>query len=166
MVMSLLSCEKQLITGLKKPNHYKVAQMSARGSKEDFKKLVAYANDKNPVIAFWGIKSMFGYENELKSAGLLNEIKKNLSHPELYIQNLTANLLLSLGEDIDCKEIILRGLNSENDFNRLEAVMLYQRLKRNKDIDTFIQLKYANQFDNGDNYEQRVLKEIYGGTFN
>jgi N-sulfoglucosamine sulfohydrolase len=145
---------------------HKVAQMSARGSKEDFKKLVAYANDKNPVIAFWGIKSMFRYENELKSAGLLNEIKKNLSHPELYIQNLTANLLLSLGEDIDCKEIVLRGLNSENDFNRLEALMLYQRLKRNKDIDTFIQLKYDKEFDKGDNYEQRVLREIYGGNLN
>jgi len=137
---------------------HKVARMSARAAEKDFKKLYAYTKDKNPVIAFWGIKAMFQYGNELRSSGLLDEIKKNLTHPELYIQNLTANLLISMGENPDCKEIIMKGINSGNAFNRLEALLLYESLDRNKDMDAAIKLKYESV--KGNTYEQSVIDKI------
>ncbi len=115
---------------------HEVAQMSARASKKDFNKLFTYTNDKNPVIAFWAIKSMFQYGNELKEGGYISELKKNLTHQELYIQNLTANLLLSLGEKVDCKVLIQRGLQSKNAYDNSEAMLLNELIENDTDINT------------------------------
>ncbi len=139
---------------------HEVARMSARASKKDFKTLYANTKDKNPVIAFWGIKSMFQYENEIKSENLIDDIKKNLSHQELYIKNLTANLLISLGEEIDCKQLIINGINSNNRFNRLEGLLLYERLDRNEDIDLAIKKRY--EIVDSNLYEQSVIDKIMG----
>ncbi len=140
---------------------HEVAQMSARASKNDFKKLFAYTNDKNPVIAFWAIKSMFQYGNELKESGQMSELRKNITHPALYIQNLTANVLLSLGENIDCKNLILNGLEADNVFNRIEALLLYERVKKDKDIDAAIKFRYNIQTANI--YEKSVISKINCG---
>lgn len=137
---------------------HEVARMSARAAKKDFKTLLAYTSDKNSVIAFWGIKSMFQYGHELKSGGHISEIKRNLTYPELYIQNLTASLLLSLGEKPDCKGFILNGLKSDNEFNRLEALLLYERVSRDKDIDLAIKLRYESVKSNV--YEQSAIDKI------
>lgn len=139
---------------------HEVARMSARASKKDFKTLLSYTHDKNPVIAFWAIKSMFQFGKELKTAGRINEIKKNLTHPEQFIQNITANVLLSLGEKLDCKALILKGINSENEFDRLESLLLYEKLAKDKMIDEAIKLKYESIKANI--YEQSVIDKKEG----
>jgi hypothetical protein len=130
-------------------------------AKQDFETLYHYTKDENPVIAFWGIKAMFQYGDELKSSGLLDELKENLSHPELYIQNLTANVLLSLGEKQDFKQLILEGVNSDNGFNRLEALQLYEKLERDKDIDARIKERYENDIRYGAGNERNVYRTLY-----
>ena len=139
-MMISINSESVLYDSIKGGNYplmkiHEVARMSARAAKEDFETLYAYTRDENPAIAFWGIKAMFQYSDELKSSGHLEEFKENLSHPELYIQNLTANVLLSLGEKMDFKQLILNGINSDNLFNRIEALQLYEKVDRDKDID-------------------------------
>ena len=140
---------------------HEVAQMSARAAKPHFETLYAYTKDENPVIAFWGIKAMFQYEDELKSSGLMEEFKENLSHPELYIQNLTANVLLSLGEKQDFRQLILQGINSDNEFDRLEALKLYQKLERDRVIDTRIKERYENEIK----YKEGIDKNVYRTLF-
>jgi N-sulfoglucosamine sulfohydrolase len=140
---------------------HEVARMSARAAKQDFETLYHYTKDENPVIAFWGIKAMFQYGDELKSSGLLDELKENLSHTELYIQNLTANVLLSLGEKQDFKQLILEGVNSDNGFNRLEALQLYEKLERDKDIDARIKERYENDIRYGAGNERNVYRTLY-----
>jgi N-sulfoglucosamine sulfohydrolase len=139
---------------------HEVARMSARADKKDFNQLYAFTKDKNPVLAFWGIKAMFQYPDEIKASDKLNELRKNLSHPELYIQNLTANVLVSLGEKLDCKDLITRGINSNNNFNRLEGLLLYKKMALDKDIDESIKTRYASI--KGIGYEQSVIDRIYG----
>lgn len=141
---------------------HEVARMSAKADKKDFNQLYAYIKDKNTVIAFWGIKAMFQYSDEMKVPERLNELRKNLTHPELYIQNLTANVLISIGEKPDCKEVITSGINSNNNFNRLEGLLLYKRIALDKDIDESIKTRYASIKTNG--YEQSVIDKIYGIT--
>lgn len=141
---------------------HEVARMSARAAKEDFEVLFRYTKDENPVIAFWGIKAMFQYGDELKSSGLLEEFRENLSHPELYIQNLTANVLISLGEKQDFKQLILQGVNSDNGFNRLEALQLYEKVERDKDIDARIFERYENEIQNEvAGNEKQVYRTLY-----
>lgn len=146
---------------------HQVAKMSARADIKDFEKLFAFTKDKNPVIAFWGIKAMFQFPDKIKSTGYLNEIRKNLSHKELYIQNLTANLLISLGEMPDCKELIFNGINSDNEFNRIEALLLYSQLSKNSDIETAIKNRFGDKKKNSEStrstvYEQSVIDKIIG----
>jgi N-sulfoglucosamine sulfohydrolase len=139
---------------------HEVARMSARAAKSDFNTLFAYTKDTNPVIAFWGIKAMFQYPDEMKSEDRKIEIRKNLSRPELYLQNLTANLLLSLGDKPDCTAIITNGINSNNVFNRLEGLLLYQTLGRNDKLDAIVKHRYESI--KGNLYEQSVMDVIYG----
>jgi arylsulfatase A-like enzyme len=139
---------------------HEVARMSARGDQKDFETLLAYTKNENPVIVFWGIKSMFQFANELKNSKNLDEIKKNLNNPELYIQNLTANLLISLDESVNCKELIIKGINSDNSFNRLEGLLLYDRVKRDSVIDLAIHNRYQQIVANL--YEQSVMDKING----
>ena len=139
---------------------HEVARMSARAAKTDFKALLAFMHDKNPAIAFWAIKSMFQYGKELKATGQINEIKKLLTHKELFIQNLSANVLLSFGEKVDCKALILKGIKSNNEFNRLEALLLYDRVAKDKVIDEAIKLRYESIKSNL--YEQSVMDIING----
>jgi len=140
---------------------HEIARMSAKADKNDFKTLYAYTKDKNPAIAFWGIKAMFQYKEELKSAGLLDDFKKNLSHPELYIQNLTANVLVSFGEKMDFRQIILKGVNSENGLNRSEALQLYMKLDRDKEFDKRIKERYETEKVNGPGSERNVYSKLY-----
>ena len=141
---------------------HEIARMSARAAKEDFETLYEYTKDENAVIAFWGIKAMFQYDAELKSSGLLEEFRKNLSHPELYIQNLTANVLLSLGEKQDYTQLILQGVNSDNGFERLEALQLYEKLERDEEIDVEIKDRYENEIQYGVGNERKVYRTLYG----
>ena len=140
---------------------HEVARMSARAAKEDFKTLYAYTKDENPAIAFWGIKAMFQYADELKSSGLLDEFKKNLSHPELFIQLLTADVLIGIGEKQDFRQIILDGVNSDNRYNRLEALELYEKLARDKDIDKRIIERYEKELKVGSGDERNVYDELF-----
>lgn len=135
--------------------------MSARAAKQDFETLYAYTKDDNPVIAFWGIKAILQLGNQLKSSGKLNEFKENLSHPELYIRNLTANVLICLNEKDDFKELILLGINSDNGFNRLEALQLYEKLERDKDIDARIKERYENDIRYRAGNERNVYRTLY-----
>jgi len=140
---------------------HEIARMSARAAKEDFETLYAYTKDENPVFAFWGIKAMFQYGDELKSSGLLDELKENLSHPELYIRNLTASVLVSLGEKQDFKQLILEGVNSDNGFNRLVALHLYEKLERDKEIDARIKERYENEIQYGVGTERNVYRSLF-----
>jgi hypothetical protein len=92
---------------------------------------------------------------------LLDDFKKNLNHPELYIQNLTANVLVSFGEKMDFKEIILKGVNSENGLNRSEALQLYMKLDRDKEIDKRINDRYEIEKVNGLGNERNVYCKLY-----
>jgi len=140
---------------------HEIARMSAKADKNDFKTLYAYTKDKNPAIAFWGIKAMFQYKEALKSAGLLDDFKRNLSHPELFIQNLTANVLVSFGEKMDFKQIVLKGVNSENGLNRSEALQLYMKLDRDKELDKRIKERYETEKVNGPGSERNVYSKLY-----
>jgi len=140
---------------------HEIARMSAKADKKDFKTLYACTKDKNPAIAFWGIKAMFQYKEELKTAGLLNDFKKNLSHPELYIKNLTANVLVSFGEKMDFREIILEGVNSDNGLNRSEALQLYMKLDKDSEIDKRIKERYEIEKVNGPGSERNVYSKLY-----
>lgn len=62
---------------------HEIARMSAKADKKDFKTLYTYTKDKNPAIAFWGIKAMFQYKEELKSAGLLDDFRKKSFSPRV-----------------------------------------------------------------------------------
>lgn len=139
---------------------HEVARMSASASKNDFEKLYAYTQDKNPVLAFWGIKAMIQYVDEIKAKDRLKEIRKNLSHSELYIQNVTANLLISLGEKVDCKALIITAINSSNSFNRLEGLLLYERVGWDNDVEAAIQLIYET--GKGNAYEKSIINKING----
>jgi N-sulfoglucosamine sulfohydrolase len=138
---------------------HEIARMSARADKKDFETLLAYTKNENPVIAFWAIKSMFQYGNQLKNSKKIDKLRKNLKHPELYIQNLTANLLISLGEMVDCQELIIKSVNSDNSFNRLEGLLLYEQVKKEIAVDVAIQNRY--QHIKANLYEQSVMDIIY-----
>jgi len=140
---------------------HEIARMSARADKKDFKTLYEYTKDKNPAIAFWGIKSMFQYKEELKSAGLTDDFRKNLTRPELFIQNLTANVLVSFGEKQGFKEVILKGVNSENGLNRSEALQLYMKLDKDAEIDKRIKERYETEKVNGPGSETNVYHKLY-----
>jgi len=140
---------------------HEVARMSARASSEDFKALYAYTKDKNPAIAFWGIKAMFQFGDKLKSSGLLDEFKTNLLHPELFIQLLTANVLIGIGEKQDFKKLILDGVNSDVRYNRMEALELYEQLPRENDIDKRIIERYENELKVGGGDEKNVYDELF-----
>lgn len=140
---------------------HEIARMSAGAAKEDFETLYAYIKDENPVFAFWGIKAMFQYVEELKFSGLLDEFKENLSHPELYIRNLTASVLVSLGEKQDFKQLILEGVNSDNGYNRLVALHLYEKLERDKEIDARIKERYENEIQYEVGTEKNVYRKLY-----
>lgn len=140
---------------------HEIARMSAKADRKDFKTLYANTKDKDPAIAFWGIKAMFQYKEELISAGLLDDFKKNLSHPELYIQNLTANVLVGFGEKMDFKKLILEGVNSNISLNRSEAMQLYMKLNRDEEIDKRIKERYETEKLDGPGNERNVYNKLY-----
>ncbi len=137
------------------------ARLSARAGKKDFTRLYKMTQDKNPVIAFWAIKSMAQYGEELKSSGKLEEFKEQLSHPESYIRMITANVLLDIGEKPGLKELIRNTLDSDNEFDRLEALHLYRRLERDKITDTKILNIYKDKEVAGWKYDRRVYDKIF-----
>ena len=92
---------------------------------------------------------------------MLDDFKRNLSHPELFIQNLTANVLVSFGEKMDFKQILLKGVNSENGLNRSEALQLYMKLDRDKEIDKRIKERYETEKVNGPGSERNVYSKLY-----
>ena len=144
---------------------HEVARMSARGAKEDFEALYEYTKDSNPAIAFWAIKSMFNYGEQLKSKGLMDEFKKGLDHPEIYIQNITANILIDLNEKQDFKQLILDGIESRYEHDRLGALQLYQRLKRDKEIDAKIYERFVANRTGGYGYDRDVVRKILNIEF-
>jgi arylsulfatase A-like enzyme len=139
---------------------HEVARMSARGAADDFETLYAYTKDANPAIAFWAIKSMSNFGDQLRSAGLMDEFRSNLQSPQLFIQNITANVLIDLNEGQDFKWLVLNGMNSELEFDRLEALQLYSRLPHDGEIDALIRELFPERRKDSWGYDQRIATNL------
>lgn len=139
---------------------HEVARMSARGAEQDFETLYGYTRHENPAVAFWAIKGMFNFGDKLKAEGLIEELKENFEHPELFIQNITAQALIHIGEMHDLKPLILRGIESEFEFDRMEALQLYSLLPNDPEIDALIRELFSERRDNSWGYDWRVASNL------
>ncbi|MFW5726012.1 MAG: sulfatase, partial [Bacteroidota bacterium] len=139
-----------------------VAQMSARGDEKDFNTLYEYTRHDNPAIAFWAIKGMLNFGDKLRAEGLMDEFKANLEHPELFIQNITAHVLIHINELQDFKPLILTGFESEFEFDRMEALQLYSILPGDPEIDARLRELFTEIRENSWGYDYRMALKLTG----
>lgn len=70
-------------------------------------------------------------------------------------------MLVSFGEKQGVKDIILKGVNSDNGLNRSEALQLYMKLDRDNEIDKRIKEQYETGKVNGPGNEKNVFSKLY-----
>lgn len=70
-------------------------------------------------------------------------------------------MLIGIGEKQDFRQIILDGVNSDIRYNRLEALELYEKMNRDKEIDKRIIERYENELKVGSGDERNVFDELF-----